>query len=263
MGKSDLVTGDRLTDGVPGNVVPRDGEDLGHGPKASQRQSVRRWNAAAVELDLSLPDAPLRQLSLDDRRREAGVWRLNEEAGDPVFGSGPDDRDITDRRVADPALGPIENVVVAVTEGTRRQVRGIASVLRFGQGECANRLATCQRRYPARFLLLRTACGDGRHRQTGLNVEERGERRVDAAQLPKHETEGDAGHPGAAVSLHRAPNDIQRGELGQERFGKLGVVPRLPGHGAKRTLGEGTDPVPNRALLVGQKRIGQEEVDPR
>src|SRR5687768_4963698 len=121
VGKCYLVAGNRFADGVPGNVVPGDSEDLGHGPEASLRQSVRRWNATAVEPDVSLPDAPLRQLPFDDRRCEAGAGWFNQEAGDPVFGSCPDDRDIADRRVADPALASLENVVVAVTDGTRRQ----------------------------------------------------------------------------------------------------------------------------------------------
>ena len=47
---------------------------------------------------------------------EVGARR---ETGDAVFSAGPDNSDVADRGVADPALGAGEDVVAAVTDGMR------------------------------------------------------------------------------------------------------------------------------------------------
>jgi hypothetical protein len=102
--------------------VPGDGEHLCHSSKSSLRQPVRCRNAAAVQSDLGLPDAPLGQLPFDHRRTPAAGWWLDDEARYSVLSAGPNDRHVAQRRIADPALCAIEDIVAAIAHGPRRQV---------------------------------------------------------------------------------------------------------------------------------------------
>ena len=63
-------------------------------------------------------------------------------------------------------------------------ILGVAAVLRLRQRERPDRLAPGQPGEPARFLLLRAAGRDRSHDQTGLDVDEGGEGRVDSAHFP-------------------------------------------------------------------------------
>ena len=57
---------------------------------------------------------------------------LDEEAADSLLAAGPDDRQVGDVAVRDPALGAIEDPVLAVTAGPGRHSGRIGAKLRFG-----------------------------------------------------------------------------------------------------------------------------------
>ena len=114
----------------------------------------------------------------------------------------------------------------------RLQAGGVAAVLRLRQGKRPDRLAPSQARQPARFLLLRAAAGDRVHDQSGLDVDEGGERRVDAAHLSQRQPEGNATEARTTVFAHGAPDDAERGQRGQELDWEGRRLPGLNGHRA-------------------------------
>src|SRR5216117_1367965 len=94
---------------------------------------------------------------------------LHQEAADPLLAAGPDDRQVGDVAVRDPALGAIEDPVLAVTAGPGRHSGRIGAKLRFGQTEAADHLAGRHSRKPALLLLLRPVVMDGEHAKRTLH----------------------------------------------------------------------------------------------
>src|SRR5450755_2301295 len=81
---------------------------------------------------------------------------LLDQVGADIAGvvAGPDDDHVGEGRVADPALGAVQDEVLAVAPSSGLQRDGVRAVLCLGQAERADRLQTRHRRQPARLLLL-------------------------------------------------------------------------------------------------------------
>ena len=193
------------------------------------RQPVLHRDAHAVERDVGLPDRAHRALALDRRRLVAGRALLDEEALDLAVGlvAGPHDDDVGDRAVADPALGAVDDVLVAVAARARLQRDGVRAVLGLGQRERADLLDAGHAREPALALLLGAEQVDRAHRQARLHAEERPEAPVAAVDLHVHEPPGERAHPRAAVALDVVADQAELAEPPEQRPGRLGPLPVL------------------------------------
>jgi hypothetical protein len=108
----------------------------------------------------------------------------------------PDHGYLGDRGVADPPLGAVENVLVALTPGGGLQRHRVRAVLGLGQAERADLLEPGHRRKPPGFLLVAAEEIDRPHRKSGMHSEERVDAAVGARQLAGHDPGGQARHPG-------------------------------------------------------------------
>src|SRR2546426_10233312 len=92
---------------------------------------------------------------MDLARREAFGALLDEEAANSLLGAGPDDRQVGDVPVGDPALGAADDPVVAVATGASRHAGRVGAELGLRQPEAADHLALRHRRGAAPLLPLR------------------------------------------------------------------------------------------------------------
>ena len=146
-------------------------------------------NPHVVQLDVGLPDRAQRSLPGDDGRVVAGRALLDEVAADlAVLAARPEHDDVGDRAVADPALGAVEDVLVAIAHGRGLQQQRVRAVLGLGERESSDRIDLCQRREPLRLLLLRAEQLDRSHDQTGLHAGEGRQAAVAAGQLHRDES---------------------------------------------------------------------------
>src|SRR5436309_2006495 len=88
---------------------------------------------------------------------------LHQEATDPLLAAGPDDRQVGDVAVRDPALGAVEDPVRAVATRPRGHPGGVGTELRLGQTEAPDHLACGHLRQPPLLLLLRSVTIDREH----------------------------------------------------------------------------------------------------
>src|SRR5437588_533441 len=149
-------------------------------------------DAQVAQADVRLPDRAERALAADHGGLVPGRRRLHEEALDlPVLGvARPEDDDVGDGAVADPALGAVDHVLVPAPLGAGLQGDGVGAVVGLGEGEGAEALGPGHRRQPALLLLLGAEHGDRAHRQPRLDAEEGAQAAVAAVELHVHEPGG-------------------------------------------------------------------------
>src|SRR5256886_17500959 len=103
---------------------------------------------------------------MDLARLEASGALLDEEAANPLLGAGPDDRQVGDVPVGDPALGAADDPVAAVATGASRHAGRVGAELGLRQPEAADHLALRHRRGPAAPPPLPPRPSDQAHRPT-------------------------------------------------------------------------------------------------
>ena len=213
-----------------------------------------------------MPVLPARTPSLpwSDSLLKPGNDALDDERGDPAMalravdvGEGQDV--IGSVAQADPDLGPVEDVPIAVAPGGGDQVGGVAAHARLGEPERRELLASRLRRKVALLLLLGSPLEQRQRVQAGMHREDDAERGVGALHLLAQQREGDVVHAGPAVSL----GDRQAQQaLGAHLLVERAVVGRrlveLADARQDLALGEGA-----RSALHLALRIGQREVDHR
>src|SRR5207302_1826571 len=109
------------------------------------------------------------QLVVDLARLETFRAFLHQETSDAIVGSSPDQGKVGQVAVGDPALGPVQDPVIAVPSGPGRHPGGVGPELGFGKAEATDHLSTGHWRQPALLLLLRTVVVDGKHAKRTLD----------------------------------------------------------------------------------------------
>src|SRR6185503_484030 len=135
IGERRVVRRDRVAERAPGARRARGDEHAARVLELVRPRKARGLrDAHAVEADVGLPDRARGALAGDRRRVVARRVGLDEEALDlaVLVGARPDDDDVGDRAVADPALGAVEDPAVAVATGARLERDGVRAVGGFG-----------------------------------------------------------------------------------------------------------------------------------
>jgi hypothetical protein len=202
-----------------------------------KRASGRPNCSHAVQLDLRLPHRPVRGLSGDRLRPVAGhrvrraVGVLDDERADvALVVASPDDDQVRDRAVADPALAPVQRPApVRLAAGAGGQPHDVAAVIGLGERERSQLLHGGHGRQPAGLLLLGTEQADRRHRQPRVHGIERRHAAVVTRQLGRDQTLCHRRETRTAVALEGAARDAERPVAGHERGRKLRALPEVVG----------------------------------
>src|SRR5256884_152273 len=163
-----------------------------------------------------------RPFSMDVPGLESRRTFFHEESADfVVFRFGPDHGYVSDRAAGDPHLFTVEDVFMALLDGTGQHSAGIRTKLRLRQSEAAYGLALLQKREP--FVLLRLAAiGINRiHHQRTLHGNKTAEAGIASLQFLSHQSVRDIGHSRAAVTVQVRAKKSQLTELGINCFGNV------------------------------------------
>ena len=142
-----------------------------------------------------------------------GSRGVHEEALDLVVGDVPgvDDHPVGESRVADPALGAVEDPVVAVPPGRGARAAGdVGAAQRLGQAEGADLLERVDVRQPGVLLLLGRQGFDGAGEEPVVDAHERGDGGVRAGGLRVQDA-------GEEVGVALPPDRADQVDLGQLR----------------------------------------------
>ena len=154
-----------------------------------------------------------------------------------VVVAGPDDDDVGEGAQADPALGAVEDPVLAVAVRGGGEPDDVGAVVGLGQGERAELGAGGEVGQPALLLLVVAEQPDRGHGQAAVHGVEGAEAAVAAGQLEGDQALGQRAHAGAAVAGERAARHGEPGVGRDQLVGELGplpVAPAPPGSGARR-----------------------------
>ena len=196
VGERGVVGANGVPERAGGDGQPGRGEDLGgsilEGVRAGE--AIAGGDAHAGHFDVGLPHGATAALALDHPRLEPGSTAFDQEALDLVILGvpRPDHDDVGHPPVADPLLGTVDHVLVALAAGRGLQRHGVRPMIWLGQRERAESLTPGHRRQPALLLLLAAEHSDRAHRQPGLNAEAA----IAPAQLHLNQTRRDGAHGG-------------------------------------------------------------------
>ncbi len=186
---------------------------------------------------------------------------LDQEAPDPaVLVPRPNHHHVGEAAVADPPLGSVQHVAVAVLPSARRQRDRIGAVIGLGQGERAELFQPRHPRQPPLLLLLGAEQRDRLHRQPGLDPEERAEAAVAAVELHVQEPGRGRVEAGAAVAVDVVADDPELAEAADQRPGHLGTLPVAADHRQHLIVYEHAHPAQQFELLIGELLAHQEVV---
>jgi hypothetical protein len=116
---------------------------------------------------------------------------------------------------------------------------------------------------PPGLLLLRAALDDAAHRQAGVDAEERGDRRVDAGELHRHERAQQAAGGGAVGALVAEADDVERCELRDQLVRELGPRPVVLDDRRDLPLGEVAHAAHQGAAVLVEQVLVAVEVTPQ
>src|SRR5260370_15186887 len=152
----EMVAASRRAEGAPRDSVTRL-RQAGEGPPqaARRRQMVAVAEAHVLEHQFRRYRRAHRELAMNIAGREPGRALLDDKAGYPLFDLGPHYRDVGDRAVGDPALGPIEHPAVAVAPRPRLHSPRVRAMVGLGQPEASDKLTLGHLGDVALLLLLR------------------------------------------------------------------------------------------------------------
>ena len=136
-------------------------------------QAILGRHPDALQLYVGLHPRALGRLAGYRARPEAESALLDEEAPEvPLLVARPDDCDVGEGAVPDPALLPVQHVLAADPTGAGLQHRDVGAVLRLGQCERPKLFHPCHRGEPPLLLLLTAEYGDGVHGEARVRPEE-------------------------------------------------------------------------------------------
>ena len=215
-------------------------------------QQVGRRDPDLVEDDVRVLHDAQADLVGDLRCGVARTVRLHDEALDVLVSDvpGPNEGEVRDGAGADPALGAVEDPLVAVQPRGGFQAAGdVRAVVRLGQGERPELGERGEAREPARLLFLRAELVDHADDQLVVDPDERREGHVGAGHLDIHEPLEELGR---AVRLQ--PAQTVFAEFGEQPEGKLLAVPVVDRCGPDPGLQEFPD------LLVAELFVRRQQV---
>src|SRR5260370_22523472 len=168
---------------------------------------------------------------MDLTRLEALRASLHQEAANTFFGPGPDDGEVSDIAVGDPALGTVDHPVVAVSSGPCRHAGRVRAKLWLGQAETPDHLASRHEWQPALLLFLGAIAMDRKHAERALHRDEAAEPAVATLQLLAGQPVHHVAQPGCAVPLQVHPEHAQPRQLPNDfhREGRSLVMTRHDG----------------------------------
>src|SRR5439155_19638535 len=256
------IAGDRRTEHAPDDPVAgfvqarqRRLETLRLG------QLVAGRDPTVLEDQLGRDRGAHRELVMDRTRLEAARPLLDQEAPDPLLGPRPDDRQIGDVPIGDPALGAIEDPIFAITTGPRRHSGRVRAELRLGQAEAADHLSFGHRWQPALLLLLRPGAIDREHAEPALHRDEAAQPAVAALQLLASQAVHHVAHAGRPVARQMHAEDAQAGELRHDLHGKGRPLVVLGDDRQKTLVDEARNRRADEPLLVAEQLVSTIEVD--
>ena len=162
--------------GAPANAVASPVETA----KRARKSRCTGKNRIVRDKHIAHPDCPgcrcsQREFPFDGSGREPRKAAFENETADLVvmaFRSGPDDKDIRDRRVGDPCLFAIQHVSAVDFPRPCRHARRVRTVVRFSQPETADQLAARETRQVGIALSFRAVGVDRKHDERRLDREE-------------------------------------------------------------------------------------------
>jgi hypothetical protein len=164
----------------------------------------------------------------------------------------PDDDDVGDGAVADPALCPVEHPTPGLAASGRLERDRVGAVGGLGERESSDRVEAGHGGQPALLLLLAAEQVDRLHREPRLDAEERAEAAVAAVKLHVDEAARERAHARAAVAGDVLAVEPEVREAAQELPGQLRGLPVLVDRRQHLIVDEapcGREPIP---LLVGE-----------
>ncbi len=168
--------------------------------------AVLQRHAHVVEVDLAGIAGVDAELALDRARGQTGHAPLDDERADatvflrPVE-RGEDQEVVGDVGQADPDLGAVEDVRVAVTTGGRGQAGGVGAGTGLGQPERGQLLALRLGREETLLLILRAPLQQGQRVEPDVHAHHHPKGRIGALELLAQDAQADVVQAGPAVLL--------------------------------------------------------------
>src|SRR5580704_9650708 len=221
----------RSADDPPRDAEARRGEagERALHPSDSRQDSVLA-NSHLVQDKLTRNASSQTHLLVNDARLEPlGVGR-DEEAPHLAIGPSdlcPNERELGQVTVGDPALGAGQYVAFAILARHRSHAAGVRAPIRFGQPEAPDELSL---RHLWKIVVLLTILAervDGIHDECPLDTLEAAHARISAFELLHHEAIADVTQSGAAVPLEVTAEDPQTRHLGDELRGESAALEML------------------------------------
>ena len=134
-----LVAVHRHAESAPGNAeagTVKDAEDVAEAARAGQPVFLR--DAAVGEGQFADVTGPHGTFARLEGLAESRGTLFHQEATDTIVGFCPDQRQVGDRRVADPLLDAVDNPMVSVPPGGGLQGSYIRAAVRFGEAKAAD-----------------------------------------------------------------------------------------------------------------------------
>ena len=156
IGKGDFIGGNGMAHRLPGHTGACGSKhERGILEAARERETIPYRHMHIVKRDIRLPDSPLGYLPCHNPRIEARCPLLDKESAHVAFiVTGPDNGDVGEGSVADPALGSVNDVIVAYAMSAGLQGHRVRAMVWLGQAKCADLLHTCHWWQPVLLLLL-------------------------------------------------------------------------------------------------------------
>ena len=175
------------TDGAPGDAVAGAVQAAQRSAEArTAREQVVLGHLDVLEDQFAGIGGAQAPLAGHLGRGESFHAALHHDAVDAAFlVLGPDDRDVSKRRVGDPQLGAVEDDVFAITGvlEVRHHAARVGAVVRLGQPEATHHLASGELGQVLHLLLLGSVLPDGVHHEGTLHGCRAAETAVAALQL--------------------------------------------------------------------------------
>src|SRR5207248_5196550 len=166
---------------------------------------------------------------------------------------GPDNFDVRDRRVADPAFAAVQNVMVTIASGARFHTAWIRPVSMLRERKTTDPLARHEPWQPTRLLLRPAERMDCLYRERTLHGRQRAQARVGSFQLLHNEAIRRVAHAGAAVLCQIRSIEAKCAHPRNEMFRKFARTMARNDFGQDFLLHKMPGPVARLALLIREK----------
>ncbi len=167
----------------------------------------------------------------------------------------PDDGQVGESRIADPALLSVQDpFVAAALRGGGKSARRPRADLGLGQPEGADLFGARHRRQPTLPLLAGAAQVDRSHREAAVHAMEGRDRAVDAREFQHDQAVGDRAPARASEALVRRAGDAERAVGADELERKFRAAPIVVDDRGDLLLGECAHAA-KQGLVLGPDRV--------